>query len=204
MDDFGDTLYECIGEMFTQGEYDNLIQLYEDKLNNDREEMRTIIHDKCREFEQQLLTDFNNKMIAKDEHYKIDRVMRIALLDYFNRVALNIYDNDLRNILSHELVRKIKQFNIESDINDRFFEDDKHVSAKLVYALKLNMIPNKTNIPVNVINKYIALNQNVHFTFKPFKTNGAVQIRKSIEKIKSIGCPIDDENEITEICKFIE
>lgn len=204
MDNFEDNLYECIGEIFTQEKYDNLSQMYENKISEEREEMRNTIRQHCHAFEQKLLTDFDNKIIAKDEREKIDRIMRLALLEYFSRIALNIYNIDLQNILSHELVQKIKNMNSHSDINDKFFDDAKHVGSKLVYALKFNMIVNKTNIPNSVIHKYIMLNQNVHFNVRPFKTNGSVQIRKSIEKIKSIGCSIDDENEITEICKFIE
>lgn len=203
MDDFEDTLYGCVGEIFTQETYDDMSRIYETKMNETRDEMRVALVQSCNTFAQKVLSEFNNKMIAIDERNKIDRIMRLALLDYFNKIAISTYSNELRDVPIGELVKKIKNINRTTDANIGFFNDE-HIGAKLAYSLKLNMVANRTNIPISAIDKYIVLNKNTHFMIKPFKTNGYVQIRESIEKIKSIGCAIDDEDEISEIRKFIE
>lgn len=46
-------------------------------------------------FAQKVPSEFNNKMIVIDECNDINRIMRLALLDYLNKIAFNTYSNEL-------------------------------------------------------------------------------------------------------------
>lgn len=147
---------------------------------------------------------YEKECIKRDEYENIERVMRLALLEYFNTLAINSsYTQDLLKVEPLILVQLVKEKYPNSDINYKFFDDGKRESAKLVYALKFNKIQNYENIPMSAIDKYIQYNQNTHIRIRPFHSNGYVRIQESLKKIKDAGIILDDESTINEICNVI-
>lgn len=194
---FADNLYEHIEQVFTQELYESLDEKYRDKVAKERNEFIRDIKIKMNN----MTEEFEKKWLEKDERDKIERILRLALLDYFKKEARTTYLNDVMNVSSISLITFIKKNYPMSDIDTNFL--DKSDGAKLVYALKFNIVQNKTKIPISAIEKYIQYNQNVHFHIRPFKINGYLQIRDSLIRIKNAGIILDDEKEINEICNLL-
>jgi len=104
--------------------------------------------------------EYENKCVERDEHDKIIRILRTGLLDYFNKMSKNtLYNNTLSQIDNAKLVTLIKNNYPNVDITQKFFDNNQHEGAKLVYALKFSEIKNINNIKQITIDKYIEYNQ---------------------------------------------
>lgn len=140
-----------------------------------------------------------------EEKSKIDMILKLSLLNYFDEVALKYYLVDLEYISIKKFVQLIKKKYPNSNIQNIDFSNyTKNLGIKLAYALKLNEIINKTNIPIIVIDKYITIIQNKLSNVELYKINKYEQIQESIEKLKKAGIKLDNEKEINEICIVLQ
>jgi hypothetical protein len=200
-------LCDNVNQILTYDKYEQLNMEYQNNLQIERNMMKQLMHEigTSNEENKKIIQKYEKYIIEMEEKSKIDMILKLLLLNYFDEVALKYYLVDLEYISTKKFVQLIKKKYPNSNIQNIDFSNyTKNLGIKLAYALKLNEITNKTNIPIIVIDKYITIIQSKLSNFELHKINKYEQIQESIEKLKKAGIKLDNEKEINEICFVLQ
>jgi hypothetical protein len=200
-------LCDSVNQILTYDKYEQLNMEYQNNLQIERNMMKQLMHEigTSNEENKKIIQKYEKYIIEMEEKSKIDMILKLLLLNYFDEVALKYYLVDLEYISTKKFVQLIKKKYPNSNIQNIDFSNyTKNLGIKLAYALKLNEIINKTNIPIIVIDKYITIIQSKLSNFELHKINKYEQIQESIEKLKKAGIKLDNEKEINEICFVLQ